>query len=157
VNGRRAWPAIAETSGVTGGVERTLRRVTESLVYRYLRLGLQLGRHVDGIVDTYFGPADLAAEVEAAPVVAARVLVEAAEALLEEVSDGWLRDQLVGVRTYAGVLAGEAWSYVDEVYGCYGVRPTFTDEQVFAAAHARLAELLPGDGTVNDRYERWLE
>ncbi len=29
------------------------------------------------------------------------------EALLDELEDGWLRDQLVGLRTYAGVLAGE--------------------------------------------------
>jgi hypothetical protein len=35
------------------------------------------------------------------------------------------------------------------------VRPTYTDEAVFAAAHERLEELLPGDGTLAERYERW--
>ena len=35
-----------------------------SVVERYLRLGLQVGRHVDGIVDAYFGPPELAAAVE---------------------------------------------------------------------------------------------
>jgi hypothetical protein len=35
------------------------------------------------------------------------------------------------------------------------VRPTHTDEAVFAAAHERLEELLPGDGTLADRHERW--
>jgi hypothetical protein len=62
-----------------------------------------------------------------------------------ELEDGWLRDQVVGLRTYAGVLAGESVSYADEVEGCYGVRPTYTDEAVFTAAHERLEELLPGD------------
>ena len=61
----------------------------------------------------------------------------------------------VGLRTYAGVLAGESGSYADEVEGCYGVRPTHTDEAVFAAAHERLEELLPGDGPLAERYERW--
>src|SRR5207247_2664376 len=61
----------------------------------------------------------------------------------------------VGVRTYAGVLAGESGSYADEVEGCYGVRPVSTDEAVFAAAHERLEELLPGDGPLAERYERW--
>src|SRR5262249_8136831 len=132
-------------------------RVAESLVERYLRLGLQLGRHVDGIVDAYFGPPGLAAAVEAEPPAEPRALVEDADRLLVELEAGWLRDQVNGLRTYAGVLAGERRSYADEVEGCYGVRPTRTDEGVFAAAHERLAELLPGDGTLAERYERWKE
>jgi hypothetical protein len=122
---------------------------------RYLRLGLQLGRHVDGIVDAYFGPPELAAAVEAEPPVDPRALVSLAEALLDELDDGWMRDQVVGLRTYAGVLAGESGSYADEVEGCYGVRPTYTDEAVFTAAHERLEQLLPGDGPLAARYERW--
>ncbi len=129
--------------------------MTQSAAERYLRLGLQLGRHVDGIVDAYFGPPEPAAEVEAAPPVEPRALVAAAEALRDELEGGWLRDQVVGLRTYAGVLAGESGSYADEVEGCYGVRPTHTDEAVFAAAHERLEELLPGDGPLAERYERW--
>ena len=53
------------------------------------------------------------------------------------------------------MLAGESGSYADEVEGCYGVRPTHTDEAVFAAAHERLEELLPGDGPLAERHERW--
>ena len=75
--------------------------------------------------------------------------------MLDELEDGWLRDQVVGLRTYAGVLAGESGSYADEVEGCYGVRPHYTDEAVFTAAHERLEELLPGDGPLAERYERW--
>jgi len=124
-------------------------------VERYLRLGLQLGRHVDGVVDAYFGPPELAAAVEAEPPLEPATLVADAQALLDELEDGWLRDQVVGVRTYGGVLAGESRSYADEVEGCYGVRPTHTDEAVFAAAHERLEELLPGEGALAERHERW--
>jgi hypothetical protein len=124
---------------------------------RYLRLGLQVGRHVEGMVDAYFGPPELAAEVEAAAPAEPRLLVAEAEALLDELDDGWLRDQVVGLRTFAGVLAGESRSYADEVEGCYGVRPTFTDEAVFREAHERLEELLPGGGTLRERYLRWEE
>jgi hypothetical protein len=129
--------------------------VTASAAERYLRLGLQLGHHVEGIVDAYFGPPELAAAVDAEPPVDPRALVAAAEALLDELEDGWLRDQVVGLRTYAGVLAGESRSYADEVEGCYGVRPTYTDEAVFAAAHERLEELLPGGERLAERYQRW--
>jgi hypothetical protein len=129
--------------------------VTQSAAERYVRLGLQVGRHVEGIVDAYFGPAELATPVEAEPPVDPRTLVAEAQALLEELKDGWLRDQVAGVRTYAGVLAGESDSYADEVEGCYGVRPHHTDEAVFAAAHERLEELIPGDGTLAERHKRW--
>jgi len=122
---------------------------------RYLRLGLELDRHVDGIVDAYFGPPELAAAVEAAPPVEPRALAAAAESLLDELEDGWLRDQVAGLRTYAGALAGQSGSYADEVEGCYGVRPAHTDEAVFTAAHERLDELLPGAGPVPERYEAW--
>ena len=128
-----------------------LDSVSRSAVDRYLRLGLQLGRHVEGIVDAYYGPPELAAAVDAEPPVEPRALVASAEALLDELEDGWLRDQMVGLRTYAGVLAGESGSYADEVEGCYGVRPTHTDEAVFAAAHEELDPLLPGGGPLEPR------
>ena len=129
--------------------------MTQSTAKRYLELGLRLGRHAEGIVDAYFGPPELAAAVEAEPPVDPRALVAEAEALLDELEDGWLRDQVVGLRTCAGVLAGESVSYADEVEGCYGVRPRYTDEAVFTAAHEQLEVLLPDGGTLADRYERW--
>jgi hypothetical protein len=129
--------------------------VTGAAAERYLKLGLQLDRHVEGIVDSYFGPRELAEEVAAAPPVEPRELVAEAESLLDELEDGWLRDQVVGVRTFSAVLAGESIAYSDEVERCYGVRPEFTDEAVFAAAHEELESLLPGDGSLAQRWERW--
>jgi len=129
--------------------------VAEPITQRYLRLGLQLGRHDDGVVDAYFGPPELAAEVQAAPPVELPKLVSDAEALLADLDNGWLRDQVSALRTYAGVLAGESWSYADEVQACYGVRPVFTDEAVFSAAHDQLEDLLPGTGALSERYQRW--
>lgn len=122
---------------------------------RYLLLGLRLGRHVDGIVDAYFGPAELAERVAAEEVVPAGRLADEADALLAAVADGWLADQLRGLRTYAGVLAGEDISYADEVERCYGVRPVRTDEARYVEAHERLDELLPGAGTLLERRDAW--
>lgn len=130
-------------------------RVDESIALRYLRLGLQLDRHVEGTVDAYFGPPELARAVKDAPPVRPRELVAAADALLDELGDGWLRDQVTGLRTYAGVLAGESRSYAEEAEGCYGVRPVHTDESVFAQAHERLEELLPGNGSLAERHQQW--
>ena len=122
---------------------------------RYIRLGLQLDRHVSGIVDSYAGPAELAAAVQAAAPVEPATIAADADALLAELDDGWLRDQVAGLRVYASVLAGEERAYADEVEACFGVRPTHTDEARFAEAHDRLEELLPGSGSLADRYRRW--
>jgi hypothetical protein len=125
-------------------------------VERYLLLGLRLGRHVDGLVDAYYGPPEHAARVEAEELASSVALVAEADALLGEVTpETWLHDQVRGLRTYAGIVAGETLLYSDEVERCYGVRPERTHEATFEAAHARLDELLPGDGLLADRYEHW--
>ena len=120
---------------------------------RYLLLGLRLGRHVDGLVDAYYGPPELKEQADAEPLVEAATLAADAESLLAEVGDGWLGDQVLGLRTYAGVLAGETISYSDEVERCYGVRPDLPTPDAYAEAHERLDELLPGDGSLADRRE----
>jgi hypothetical protein len=129
--------------------------VSESTAHRYLELGLQVGRHDDSVVDAYFGPAELESAVRTAPLPEPAGLVATAEALLDELDDGWLRDQVLGLRTFAGVLAGETLSYADEVEGCFGVRPSYTDESVFTAAHERLDELLPYAGPLAERLHDW--
>ena len=122
---------------------------------RYLLLALRLGRHVDGLVDSYYGPAELQQQVEAEGTVDAAQLSADGDALLAELSDGWLYDQVKGCATYAHVLAGDDISYVDEVEGCYGVRPELVDTSVYEAVHAKLDELLPGDGSLFERRQGW--
>ena len=133
------------------------------LVERYLTLGLRLGSHVDGLVDAYYGPPELAEAVDREELRAAGELAGDADELLAELPPaglddaraGWLGDQLRGLRTSAGVLGGEEISYVDEVEGCYGVRPERVPEDAFADTHRRLDELLPPGGTLHERYEAW--
>jgi hypothetical protein len=84
-------------------------------------------------------------------------LVAEAEAIGEELEDGWLRDQALALATYGRVVAGEPISYSDEVERCYGVRPDRWDEGVYAAVHDELERLLPGEGTLVERREAWRE
>ena len=121
----------------------------------YLLLGLRLGRHVDGLVDSYYGPAELKAQVDAEELVAPGQLVEDASALHGSLDDGYLRDLVHGCWTYARVLAGEGMSYSDEVEGSYGVRPQRTPEAVFERIHAELDALLPGHGPLEERRRAW--
>lgn len=134
-----------------------------SPVDRYLEVGLRLGRHLDGLVDAYYGPVELKERVEAEPrrelpalVADVRGLVadlDAGDGDLDPVRRRWLRAQAAGMHTAARKLAGEDVSFLDEVESCYGVRPTFVDHEVLAEAHERLAAVLPGDGSLAERYE----
>jgi hypothetical protein len=125
---------------------------------QYLELCLRLGRHVDGLVDAYYGPTEIAARVDAEELRDPAALSEDAVSLLGSLDDNaWLRAQLVGLETVARKLAGEEIPYEDEVERCYGVRPEWTPEESFEAAHSKLDELLPGDGALAERYQAWRE
>lgn len=140
-----------------------------AVVERYLELGLRLGRHVDGFVDAYYGPPDIAERVAVEPVRPPAALAADAAAVIAllDAGDGdaeldaprrrWLRAQLVGLHTSAQKLAGEPIGYADEVERCYGVRPTPVPEDVFAAAHAALDAVLPGSGPLRERSITWRE
>lgn len=139
---------------------------SEALIDDYLELGLSLGRHIDGLVDAYYGPAELAERAQRGAAIAPTVLVERARHLLGELAvDGdlaparrsWVAAQTTGLLTTARKLAGEAMGYLDEVEACYGVRPVPVAEEDLAAAHVRLAEVLPGRGPIAERYISWRE
>lgn len=138
---------------------------SEHPVDRYLEVGLRLGRHLDGMVDAYYGPADLAARIADEPRRPLPALVDDARSLVAAIDAGdgdlepqrrrWLRAQAAGLHAAGRKLAGEPISFVDEVEQCYGVRPELVPGDVFAAAHRALDGVLPGTGALIDRYERW--
>jgi hypothetical protein len=131
----------------------------------YLELCLRLNRHLDGVVDAYFGPAEIAAAVDAEPLRPPGDLVADAagmragldDAGLEAQRTRWIAAQLGGLETVARRLAGEEIPFADEVERCYGVRPRRVPEAVFEGAHRELDELLPGDGSLDERFRAWQE
>jgi hypothetical protein len=139
------------------------------VVSRYLRLGLRLGRHIDGLVDAYYGPPALADQVRAEPLFEPGRLLADARALRRALDDAsefgeldptrrrWMRAQVLGLVTVAAKIGGESIGYADEVQSCYGVRPKPVPEEEFEAAHALLHEVLPGSGPLATRYIDWRE
>ena len=151
-----------------------------ALIRHYALLGLRLDRHIDGVVDAYYGPPGLRDRVRGEPLTPPGRLVDAANRLRRALDDPaagggdtgldphrrrWLRAQVHGLATVAAKLAGDDVGYADEVEACYGVRPQRVPEERFEAAHRLLDEALPGGSAAGgraaeplaDRYIAWRE
>jgi hypothetical protein len=129
----------------------------------YIELGLRLGKHMDGLVDSYYGPAEIKERIDAEDQRDPSALAEDAARLaasLDALEDGrrkWFEAQLVGLEAVARKLGGAEIPFEEEVELYYGVPARRTPESEFEAAHDALDALLPGTGSLEERYRVWRE
>jgi hypothetical protein len=129
----------------------------------YILLGLRLDQRIPGLVDGYFGPADLKAQADMEQPRTPTGLRDDARSLrarlATEVADpgrrAWLEAQLVALETQAAALAGEELPYLEHVARCFSFSPPRRPDAEFEAAAARIDELLPGPAPLADRLEAW--
>ena len=126
----------------------------------YVLLGLRFDRLEDGFVDAFTGDPALRRQVadEPAPLpaqLAARardLRADLASAGLPADRTEFLAGQLTALECSARRFDGQAVGFVEEVESYFGVRIEPGEEDVYAAAHARLDALLPGTGDLATRY-----
>lgn len=129
----------------------------------YLFLALRLDQRIPGLVDGYFGPAALKAQVDMEQLRAPARLRADAVALRARVADevaepdrrAWLDAQLVALEAQAAALAGDTLPYAEHVARCMGFAPPRHDDTALHAARAAIDALLPGDEPLTDRLEAW--
>jgi hypothetical protein len=153
--GGKAWvPAVGGTRSVPA---------PDPVARDYLLLALRLDHLIPGLVDGYFGPADLKAKVDTEQLHApARLRDEAASLrsrLAAEVEDAdrraWLEIQLVALQTQAAALAGEALPYLEYVARCFAFEPSRRPDATFERAAAQIDALLPGEAPLAQRLAAW--
>jgi hypothetical protein len=94
-----------------------------SIPERYVLLGLRLGKHLDGLIDGYFGPPELKDAVDAEEPAAPEALGEEAAALLADVEGWnedpqrrrWLAGQVEGLVCVAELVAGTQVGWRDSL------------------------------------------
>jgi hypothetical protein len=126
----------------------------------YVRLGLRFDRLESGFVDAYTGDPRIRAQVADEPAPTPKALRDQARDLLRELDASglpvdradYLRGQLTGLECTARKMSGEPVGFVDEVSAYFQVDVVLGDPAVYAAAHAELEALLPGSGTLAERY-----
>src|SRR3954466_9931429 len=126
----------------------------------YVRLGLRFDRLEAGFVDAYTGDPRIRAQVTDEPAPTPQGLRDQARGLLRELDAAalpadradYLRGQLAGLECTARKMGGEPVGFVEEVATYFQVDVVLGDPAVYAAAHAELETLLPGGGTLAERY-----
>lgn len=129
----------------------------------YIELGLRLGRHQDGLVDSYYGPVEIKERIDSEELRSPGLLADDAARLresldgLEEDRRKWLEAQLEGLETAARKLGGAEIPFEEEVELYYGVPAHRTPESEFEAAHKAIDALLSGTHSLEERYRAWRE
>lgn len=125
------------------------------LVLTYLQLAFRLHKHIDGLVDAYYGPPELRAAVEAEPLIPLPELeVQAADlaaglaAQPGKLRVRFLRQQVAALRAQiADQLSQQtALSYLDYVRAIYDVAPQPVPDAQIHAYQAEVRRLLSGLG-----------
>jgi len=124
---------------------------------QYLELAFRLGKHLDNLVDSYYGPPEISERVEAEEPRDPSSLAEDAARIRDRADNRWLEAQLTALETAARKLAGEDISYQDEIERYYGIPAEWIPEERFDEAHRKLDEALPGTGSLAERYQAWRE
>lgn len=141
----------------------------DSLAEPYVRLVLGVGEHDADYVDAYYGPPEWREEVRAAaPTLAAleaeaRALVEGAAAVrvapaadsLLHLRRDYLETQLRAVLARIKMLGGKRLTFEEESRALYDAVAPHHDTAHFEALLAELDSLLPGQGEVAARLERY--
>src|SRR3954470_14533394 len=126
----------------------------------YVRLGLRFDRIEPGFVDAYTGDPRIRAQVLDEPAPTPHQLRDQARGLLRELASSdlpaeradFIRGQVTGLECSARKMSDEPVGFVEEVAAYFQVDVEPGDPAVYAAAHAELDALLPGDGTLADRF-----
>lgn len=142
-----------------------MNRIAET----YVRLVLAMGRHDPAYVDAYYGPAEWRPQVEAQPLPLDRIVEQARAAraalhTLPPATDAlivlrqrYLARQLEALLAHAGALQGQRLGFDEEARALYDIVPPAPDQAALRARLAPLEALLPGSGTLAQRYNDYLE
>lgn len=116
----------------------------------YLRLVLEIHtHHIDGYVDSYYGPEAIKTEIESSPPQNPVDLLAQITDLRSRIPDAdpnrhtYLTAALRGVDCTVRMLNGETFDFLDEVYRIYDILPELIDESRFETARRELDMTLP--------------
>ncbi|MBW2456673.1 MAG: hypothetical protein JRI68_19310 [Deltaproteobacteria bacterium] len=140
----------------------------QTIAEAYVKLVLAMGQHDPDYVDAYYGPAEWRKEAEAAKRSLADIRADAETQIaalgteaggdeLERLRHQYLRCQLGALVSRVDLLSGKRFTFDEESKALYdAVAPTHTEAELEAIV-AEMADLVPGQGPLLDRFEAYRE
>ena len=139
-------------------------RDMEAIAKDYVHLGLVIGQYDEAFVDAYYGPDSLKPTTPKAAVFPKDSLLTAVRTLKAEVDAlaladstnhraAWMSDQLIAFDRRIRIFSGEYGTFDEESKDLFGaVAPTY-DEAHYQTLVGQLDSMLPGKGSVADRFQ----
>ena len=135
----------------------------EAVARNYVLLVLRIDQHIPGFNDYYYGPPEWKQRVEQEGKVPAEELRRELRELLVYVDGargnparlGWLRKQLVALDANLRKLQGEKLSIAEQAQLMFDLQVTPPAEAELGAALTEMDRLLPGKGSLAQRYDAW--
>jgi hypothetical protein len=146
------------TPGETEVVDRN------EIAERYVKLALALGEHDADFVDAYYGEPAWREEAREAKPALDDIAAQSKELLerlavaaspsddLERLRDAYLSAQLRALAARVEMLGGKSFTFDEESRALYDAEPPTFEDAHFDALLAQLEPLLPGEGTLEERY-----
>ena len=138
-----------------------------ALAEQYVRLGLTIGQYDADFVDAYYGPDSLKPTTAPDAVFPKDSLLAAVVNLSNTLnaydSTGndtlakratWIQAQLKAFERRIKIFAGETATFDEESKDLYGVVAPVYDSAHYKQIIAKLDSLLPGKGSINDRFQK---
>ncbi len=137
----------------------------DPIASRYVVLALEMGHHDPAYVDAYYGPDSLKAIADADSMSLEQIQASA-DSLIALLGDSvpayadslvpmrhrYLRTQLGAMSAKARMLRGEKYEFDEEAKALYSVDPPHLSDAHFDSLLVRLRALLPGTGSLAERY-----
>jgi hypothetical protein len=149
------------------GIDRS-EEIMNPIAESYVKLALALGEHDPDYVDAYFGPADWRAAAKAERKDLSAIQDSAAALVLElekmrpdsahapsQLRHRFLSRQLASLMARVAMLKGQKMRFDEEAAALYDASPPIFPESHFAAILDQLNRLLPVDGNLIERYQRY--
>ena len=134
---------------------------------KYLKIVLEINKHFEGYVDSYFGPITLKKEVERSPPSEIGILSDELESLSDLIcEDGkrreYLEKCLKSMKTTLQIISGEELELYDEIKGIFDVRPRLMPEKEIFKMRETLQDILTKNPETDDLslyqlYREWAE
>lgn len=137
----------------------------DSIAENYVRLVLAVGVHNEDYVDAYYGPKEWKEEAQKQKLSLAEIRNRSESVLkelgsiekppqeMEQLRYDYLKKQLESLQAFVDLQLGKKFSFDEESKALYdAVSPHFPEEH-FAEILSSLDSLLPGKGTIQERYD----